>query len=143
MTLPWLECEEKFLRENLGVLPMNELVRKLKRSETAIRLKIHRMRLTPRTVVHDNPLLSIISGKFNGHPEYFVTTQGFFDRTGISRNLFWKMYRGEVRASVDVCKKVAEELGLTGVELIGALQQSLFDNPDFMSEENPQTNNNR
>ncbi|WP_179856926.1 hypothetical protein [Porphyromonas gingivalis] len=53
------------------------------------------------------------------------------------------MYRGEVRASVDVCKKVAEELGLTGVELIGALQQSLFDNPDFISEENPQTNNNR
>lgn len=145
MTLPWLKSEEDFLRENLGSMPMSELVRRLKRSETAIRLKTHRMRITIRAVVPDreNPLLSIVRGKFNGHPEYFTPSEDFYARTGISRNLFWKMYRGEVRASVDVCKKVAEELGLTGVELIGALQQSLFDNPDFISEENPQTNNNR
>lgn len=126
-------------------MQMSELVRRLKRSETAIRLKMHRMRITLRSVVPDkeNPLFSIINAKYNGHPEYFTPSQGFYDRTGIKKVLFWKMYRGEVRASVDVCKKVAEELGVTGVELIGALQQSLFDNPDFISEENPQTNNNR
>lgn len=123
---------------------MSELVRRLKRSETAIRLKIHRMRITIRAVVPDreNPLLSIVREKFNGHPEYFTPSADFYARTGISRNLFWKMYRGEVRASVDVCKRVAEELGLTGVELFGALQQSLFDNPDFLPvAENPQPNN--
>lgn len=142
MTQPWIECEEKFLIENIDVLPLSEIAKRLKRSMTAVRLKIHRMRLTPRAVVMENPLFGLIKAKFNGHPEYFTPTMDFYRRTGICRNLFWKMYRGEVRASVDICKKVATELGVTGVEFIEALQQTLFDNPDFLPvAENPQQNN--
>ncbi|ATS06028.1 TPA_asm: repressor [Porphyromonas phage phage028a_KCOM2799] len=135
MTLPWTDAEEDFLVENLDKMSFEDMAKRLKRPPNAIRQKIHRMRLTPRKCVMDNPLFALIKGKYNGHPEYFTPTMGFFDRTGIDKNKFWRIYRGEERASAESCKRVAEELGISAVEFMSSMQESLFDNPEFTNDE--------
>ena len=97
----WTQDEMYFLKDNIGVLPIDEIYRKLSphRSRTSVDLKIKRMRLAKvKTVAPERVKRNLVTEMLRqriGDPRNFQPQRDFYERTKIGQKRFWQLYNGE------------------------------------------------
>ena len=113
----WTNQEIEWLTQNVALLPMDQLCDHLGRTETAVTLKIHRLRLPApkggllKERVSKNVCAEMISTRIN--PQYFKPDRAFYLRTGIGQKRFWQLYRGEKNMNKQEYLSLAKELKIT------------------------------
>ena len=101
MAETWTQEEMHFLKDNIGVLAMDEIYRTLSphRSRTSVDLKIKRMRLTKvKTVSPERVKRNLITEMLRhriGDPRNFQPQRDFYERIKIGQKRFWQLYNGE------------------------------------------------
>ena len=113
----WTNQEIEWLTQNVALLPMDQLCDHLGRTETAVTLKIHRLRLPApkggllKERVSKNVCTEMISARIN--PQYFKPDRDFYNSTGIGQKRFWQLYRGEKNMTKHEYLALAKELKIT------------------------------
>ena len=92
----WKPEEIKFLNDNIGRLTLADLAERLGKSELAVKLYMHRHRMTIGPVVKRNLLQELLKIKF-GNPKYFQPTREFYADIGITQRRFWICFMDENR----------------------------------------------
>ena len=101
MAETWTQEEMHFLKDNIGVLAMDEIYRTLSphRSRTSVDLKIKRMRLAKvKTISPERVKRNLITEMLRqriGDPRNFQPQRDFYERTKIGQKRFWQLYNGE------------------------------------------------
>ena len=62
--LHWSKKEKNFIRENIGVMTLEDMSKHVHRSVMAVRLLIHRNKWTNSNVLQHNPLIKLLKAKF-------------------------------------------------------------------------------
>ena len=97
----WTQEEMRFLKESIGVLPMDDIYKRLSpnRSRTSVDLKIKRMRLAKvKTVAPERVKRNLVTEMLRqriGDPRNFQPQRDFYERTKIGQKRFWQLYNGE------------------------------------------------
>ncbi len=128
-TRPWSAAEEDWLFQNMYKKPMTELCTYLGRNENAVKLKMHRERQNPKSVVKDNVLLRILRTRFSD-PSLFAPNKEFFRAVGIGQKRFWMIYKGLEKLTGEECQRVCRHLGLCYTDFVDSLQLT-FEGGDF------------
>ena len=126
---PWSAAEEDWLLKNMHTKPMTELCAYLGRNENAIKLKMHRERQNPKSIVKDNVLLRILTARFSD-PALFSPNKVFFKAVGIGQKRFWMIYKGLEKLTGEECQRVCRHLGLRYTDFVDSLQLT-FEGGDF------------
>lgn len=92
----WTQQEKEFVLSQLGKKDFEDIGREIGRSGLAIKLFVHRQRLSARQTVKNNILIRLLELKF-GKAEYFNPTRGFYREVGITQMRFWSLYKGEAQ----------------------------------------------
>ena len=127
--IPWSPAEEAWLFENMHRLPMVELCAYLRRNENAIKLKMHRERQNPKTIVKDNVLLRILTAKFT-NPSLFTPNKDFYQAIKIGQKRFWMIYKGLEKLTGEECQRICSYLELPYTSFVDSLQLT-FEGGDF------------
>ena len=97
----WTQEEMRFLKDSIGVLPMDDIYKRLSpnRSRTSVDLKIKRMRLAKvKTISPERVKRNLITEMLRqriGDPRNFQPQRDFYERTKIGQKRFWQLYNGE------------------------------------------------
>ena len=97
----WTQAEMRFLKDSIGVLPMDDIYKRLSpnRSRTSVDLKIKRMRLAKvKTISPERVKRNLITKMLRqriGDPRNFQPQRDFYERTKIGQKRFWQLYNGE------------------------------------------------
>ena len=116
-TSKWTSKEVEWLKQNVQLLNVDKLCEELNRSEMAVNIKIHRLRLPVakggilKERVSKNICLEMISKRIN--PEYFKPGREFYNSTGIGQKRFWQLFRGEKNMTKYEYVALAKELNIT------------------------------
>lgn len=122
----WSENQEKFLKENLGKLTIEDIAKELGKSQLAVKLYIHRNRISYKPSVKRNLVVELFILKFK-NPEYFNVTTEFLKAVKINQVRFWKLYRGEERPTDAEYISLAQHLDISLEEAFSSRQLKLFD----------------
>lgn len=105
MAETWTQEEMRFLKDNIGVLTMDQIYQHFSphRSRTSVDLKIKRMRLAKvKTVDPERVKRNLITEMLRqriGDPRNFQPQRDFYERTKIGQKRFWQLYNGEKNPS--------------------------------------------
>ena len=105
MAETWTQDEMHFLKDNIGVLTMDQIYQHFSphRSRTSVDLKIKRMRLAKvKTVDPERVKRNLITEMLRqriGDPRNFQPQRDFYERTKIGQKRFWQLYNGEKNPS--------------------------------------------
>jgi hypothetical protein len=105
MAETWTQDEMHFLKDNIGVLTMDQIYQRFSphRSRTSVDLKIKRMRLAKvKTVDPERVKRNLITEMLRqriGDPRNFQPQRDFYERTKIGQKRFWQLYNGEKNPS--------------------------------------------
>lgn len=122
----WTKEDEKYVRQNLGKVSFEAMAKHLCRSPMAIRLYVHRKRMTVGRTVKRNLMLEMLRIKFR-HPEDFYPSRTFYQETGISQRRYWDLYSGRKPITIKEYTSVAEYFGITMREAFNSRQLELFE----------------
>lgn len=92
----WTEQEKEWVLGQLGKKSFEEIGHGIGRSEMAVKIFVHRHRVSPHNKVKNNILIQLLKLKF-GKPEYFNPTREFYQAVGITQMRFWSLYKGEAQ----------------------------------------------
>lgn len=101
MAETWTQDEMRFLKDNIGVLTIDQIYQHFSpyRSRTSVDLKIKRMRLAKvKTVDPERVKRNLITEMLRqriGDPRNFQPQRDFYERTKIGQKRFWQLYNGE------------------------------------------------
>lgn len=90
----WTKKEKEYVLSQIGKKDFEAIGREIGRSALAVKLFVHRQRLSAHQVVKNNILIKLLQVKF-GNPEYFNPTREFYRSVGITQMRFWSLYKGE------------------------------------------------
>lgn len=107
----WTKSDEDNLRRLYRTHTIAEIAAIMDRSFTSVRLKVHRLRLAPNGQAPDNALVSLLRAKF-GNPDYFVPSDEFFRKIGVSKKRYWMIYKGVSPLPVHVYLAICEVLNI-------------------------------
>ena len=105
MAETWTQDEMRFLKDNIGVLTIDQIYQHFSphRSRTSVDLKIKRMRLAKvKTVDPERVKRNLITEMLRqriGDPRNFQPQRDFYERTKIGQKRFWQLYNGEKNPS--------------------------------------------
>jgi len=105
MAETWTQDEMHFLKDNIGVLTMDQIYQRFSphRSRTSVDLKIKRMRLAKvKTVDPERVKRNLITEMLRqriGDPRNFQPQRDFYERTKIGQKRFWQLCNGEKNPS--------------------------------------------
>ena len=122
----WTPAEQQTVIDNLGKLDFFQIGQLIGKSELAVKLFVHRKRISYTSKVKTNHLLALLKLKF-GHPEYFNPTKNFFRAVGITQMRYWALYRGECTISSEEYKSIREHFELPAEDVIKSRQLDLFE----------------
>lgn len=111
----WAQEEKEYVLTNIGRISIQEMAKKLGRSEMSVHLFIHRRRKSPKSVVKDNLLLRLLTLKFV-NPEYFEPNREFFKAVRIGQKRWWMLYKGIEQITEEEYKRVAEHLEISLID---------------------------
>lgn len=106
----WTVQQKAFVQNNINKLSIEQLARKVGKSENAVRLFIHRQRIQYKPAVKKNLVIELLQTVFI-NPEYFKPTREFYDAVGMTQMRFWKLYRGEAPPTENEYKALIEHFG--------------------------------
>lgn len=129
-TRRWTAKEEKFLNDNVGTLSLEELAKELKKTVTAVKLYMHRKRISPSAEkVVRNLVREILIVKFT-NPDYFTPTREFYTAVGMSQKRWWEVYYGRKMLSDEEYRSLAGHFNVVLEGVAESKQLSLFENGD-------------
>jgi hypothetical protein len=122
----WNPAQKQFLAENLGKITIEDIAGEIGRSPRAVRLFIHRHKLTSGITVGNNVTIRLLKTKF-GRPEYFSPTKEFFAAVGINQKRWWDLFYGRKQIQVEEYNRLYKHFDVAPEDEFGAIQLSLFD----------------
>lgn len=122
--IPWTDQDEEWLFENMYKLTMPQLCAHLGRNENSIKLKMHRERQNPKSIVKENALLKILTAKFSD-PSLFSPNRQFYKAIGIGQRRFWLIYKGLEKLTGEENKRICDYFGLKYTDWVDSLQLTI------------------
>lgn len=119
MAETWTQDEMRFLKDNIGVLTIDQIYQHFSpyRSRTSVDLKIKRMRLAKvKTVDPERVKRNLITEMLRqriGDPRNFQPQRDFYERTKIGQKRFWQLYNGEKNPSQNEYIALTREWNVT------------------------------
>ena len=119
MAETWTQDEMRFLKDNIGVMTMDQIYQRFSpnRSRTSVDLKIKRMRLAKvKTVDPERVKRNLITEMLRhriGDPRNFQPQRDFYERTKIGQKRFWQLYNGEKNPSQNEYIALTREWNVT------------------------------
>jgi len=91
----------------------------------AVKLFVHRHRISPHQKVKNNILINLLTVKF-GDPKYFNPTRDFYKEIGMTQMRFWALYKGEEQITEKEYKIIREHLNIDAEAAFEARQLNIF-----------------
>lgn len=124
----WTSEQKKFLEENIGKLTLEQIGERLGKSALAVKLYMHRHRMSVGPKVKRNILQELLRMKF-GDPRYFQPTREFYRDIGITQRRWWDLFHGRKQITRDEYLRIAKNFNLTLEEAFESRQLKLFEEP--------------
>lgn len=121
----WTEQEKELVLGQLGKKTFEEIGREIGRSEMAVKLFVHRHRISPHKRVKNNILIKLLEVKF-GDPKYFNPTRDFYKEVSMTQMRFWALYKGEEQITEKEYKAIREHLNIDAEAAFEARQLNIF-----------------
>lgn len=124
----WTPEQEAFLKKSIGKLTIEQIGMHLGKSALAVKLYMHRHRMSVGPKVKRNILQELLRMKF-GDPRYFQPTREFYRDIGITQRRWWDLFHGRKQITRDEYLRVAKNFNLTIEEAFESRQLKLFEEP--------------
>lgn len=121
----WTEQQKQTVLDNINRLTIEEIAFHVDRSPRAVRLFLHRQKITLGETVKHNLTLSVLQRKF-GHPEYFTPTKRFFIDVKINQKRWWDLYYGRKQITQEEYDRLCEHLNISPEDRFESRQMELF-----------------
>lgn len=121
----WTREEKEYVLSQLGKKSFEEIGREIERSEMAVKLFVHRLRISPHKKVKNNILIKLLEVKF-GDPKYFNPTRDFYKEVGMTQVRFWALYKGEEQITEKEYRTIREKLNIDAEAAFEARQLNIF-----------------
>ena len=121
----WTEQQKQTVLDNINRLTIEEIAFHVDRSPRAVRLFLHRQKITLGETVKHNLTLSVLQRKF-GHPEYFTPTKRFFIDVKINQKRWWDLYYGRKQITQEEYDRLCEHLNISPEHRFESRQMELF-----------------
>lgn len=89
----WQPHEDKFVRDNVNKMTLEQMSDHLGRSALAVQLYMHRKHIVTGQTVKRNLVQEMLRIKFR-HPENFMPTRAFYREVGINQMRWWDIFHG-------------------------------------------------
>lgn len=125
----WSKEEDKFVRENAGMMSFENIGLALGRSSLAVQLYMHRKGIPIRPVLKRPIVKLMIQTKF-GDVNYFSPTREFYKRVGIGMKRFQSLAKGYCQPTQEEIIKISRALNMNHSEMLklqDATQLDLFE----------------
>ena len=126
----WSKTQRQAVLDNIDRLSVEEIAAQVNRSPRAVRLFLHRHKITQSKTVKNNVTLSVLQRKFI-HPEYFNPTKQFFIEVRINQKRWWDLYYGRKPITLDEYERLCAHLDIPAVDRFEAKQNDLFEPPYY------------
>jgi hypothetical protein len=107
-------------------MTVEDIARNINRSPRAVRLFLHRNKISPGKKVKHNLTLNVLARKFE-YPEYFYPTRQFFIRVRINQKRWWDLYYGRQQISPEEYDRLCSHLNVSPEDKFEARQMDLFE----------------
>ncbi|MDR2915590.1 MAG: XRE family transcriptional regulator [Tannerella sp.] len=121
----WTEHQKKTVLDNIGRLSIEEIAFHVDRTPRAVRLFLHRNKITLGETVKHNLVITVLQRKF-GHPEYFTPTKQFFIDVKINQKRYWDLYYGRKQISQEEYERLCSHLNIPPEDSFEARQMEIF-----------------
>ena len=121
----WKDEDIQYLLSNAGKITLAEMAKHLNKTELAVKLFMHRRKMTVGQTVKRNIVLEMLRTKFR-HPENFMPNRAFYNEVGINQMRWWDLYHGKKQINQREYIALSEYLGITLQEAFEARQLDLF-----------------
>ena len=121
----WNKNHRQYVFDNVGHIPVEDIATAVGRSPRAVRLFLHRNKITLGETVKHNLTLTVLQRKF-GRPEYFTPTKQFFIDVKINQKRWWDLYYGRKQISQDEYDHLCSHLNITPEDQFEARQMEIF-----------------
>lgn len=121
----WSEEHEKFVLENIGKIPFADICEHVGRSEVAVKLFLHRNKISIGETVKRNLVKELLTLKFV-HPEYFNPTRSFYREVGINQMRWWDLFYGRKQITEKEYISLVKHFNVSLEEAFQARQLNLF-----------------
>ena len=105
----WTPEQEAFLKKSIGKLTLEQIGMHLGKSALAVKLYMHRHRMSVGPKVKRNILQELLRMKF-GDPRYFQPTREFYRDIGITQRRWWDLFHGRKQITRDEYLCIAKKI---------------------------------
>lgn len=121
----WSQEDEQYVRDNIGKLTLAQMAEHVYRSELAVKLFIHRNRLSSGNGIKRNLVLEMLKLRYK-HPEDFTPSRKFYNEVKITQRRFWDLFYGRKSITEKEYVALTEYFGITLHEAFETRQLSFF-----------------
>lgn len=121
----WSEKQKQLVFDKVGHISIEEIATQVGRTPRAVRLFLHRNKITLGETVKHNMTLTVLKRKF-GRPEYFTPTKQFFIDVRINQKRWWALYYGRKQITQDEYDRLCSHLDIAPEDQFEARQMDIF-----------------
>lgn len=126
----WTPEHEKYVIENIDKVPLPDICNHVGRSERAVKLFLHRNKITVGPTVKRNLVKELLTLKFVC-PEYFQPNRAFYKAVGINQMRWWNLYHGKENITETEYAALVGHFKVTLLDAFNARQLTLsFNEPN-------------
>lgn len=124
----WTREDVTYLVDSFGRVSLQDIARKLDRTEMSVRLYIHRHRLVPagQRTVKRNLLVELLRIRFR-HLEDFTPSKWFYADCHLSAPRYADLFYGRKQITPEEYKSIADYFRITAAEAMESRQLELFE----------------
>ena len=128
----WTEIEQRFLLENLGIMPIHQIAQRIGRSERAVRLYMFRHGIPLRQQTKCPTIPHLLEIKF-GNANWFHPTREFYEQVGITQKRWQDLRMQYAAPTQEELVRISRVLHLQveeALQLVDSVQLELFGDPN-------------